>query len=83
MAAFLRRSLYLRLLWPALLAAVAVGAAVLWQPRWWMVALATILAAVWAAAITTRTVTRAVEAIEPLTCIRPRRSRPFVRWSRW
>jgi len=66
MAAFLRRSLYLRLLWPALLAAVAVGAAVLWQPRWWMVALATILAAVWAAAITTRTVTRAVEAIEPL-----------------
>ena len=66
MAAFLRRSLYLRLLWPALLAAAAVGVAVLLLPRWWMIALAGALAALCAAAITTHTVTQAIEALEPL-----------------
>ena len=66
MAAFLRRSLYLRLLWPALLAGVAVGVAVMLAPRWWMVALAAAPAALWAASLMTGTVTRGVEALEPL-----------------
>jgi two-component system phosphate regulon sensor histidine kinase PhoR len=66
MAAFLRRSLYLRLLWPALLAGAAVGVAVLLWPRWWMIAVAGVLAALLAAAITTHTVTQAIESIEPL-----------------
>ena len=66
MAAFLRRSLYLRLLWPTLLAGAAVGVAVLLWPRWWMIAVAGVLAALLAAAITTHTVTQAIESIEPL-----------------
>jgi len=66
MAAFLRRSLYLRLLWPALLAGIAAGVAVLLLPRWWMIAVAGVLAALLAAAITTHTVTRAIENVEPL-----------------
>ena len=66
MAAFVRRSLYLRLLWPAVLAAVAAGVAVLLEPRWWMVALAGVAAAVWAASLLTGMVTRGIEAVEPL-----------------
>jgi two-component system phosphate regulon sensor histidine kinase PhoR len=66
MAAFLRRSLYLRLLWPALLAATAAGLAVLLLPRWWVAALVALPAALLAASQMTRTVTRGIEALEPL-----------------
>ena len=54
------------MLWPALLAGAAVGVAVLLWPRWWMIAVAGVLAALLAAAITTHTVTQAIESIEPL-----------------
>jgi two-component system phosphate regulon sensor histidine kinase PhoR len=66
MAAFLRRSLYLRLLWPALLAALAVGFAVLLLPRWWMAAFVALPAALLATSQMTRTVTRGIEALEPM-----------------
>jgi two-component system phosphate regulon sensor histidine kinase PhoR len=39
---------------------------VLLLPRWWMIAVAGVLAALLAAAITTHTVTRAIENVEPL-----------------
>jgi two-component system phosphate regulon sensor histidine kinase PhoR len=66
MAAFLRRSLYLRMLWPALLAALAVGFAVMLLPRWWMAALVALPVALLVAAQMTHTVTRGIEALEPM-----------------
>jgi two-component system phosphate regulon sensor histidine kinase PhoR len=66
MAEFLRRSLYVRLLWPVLLAAAAVGAIALLLPLWWVIAAAAILAALWAAWQMNATVTRAIEGLEPL-----------------
>ena len=66
MAEFLRRSLFVRLLWPALLAAAVVGAVALLLPRWWLIATVAVLAALWAAWQMHSTVTRAMEELEPL-----------------
>jgi two-component system phosphate regulon sensor histidine kinase PhoR len=65
MGSWLRKSLYLALLWRMLLGVAVVGAAVMLRPRWWMVVVAGLVAALWMAWRGTSVVTNALEAIEP------------------
>jgi two-component system phosphate regulon sensor histidine kinase PhoR len=65
MGSWLRRSLYLALLWRTALGIAVVGAATLLLPQWWMVLAAGLVAALWVAWLGTRVVTNAIEAIEP------------------
>ncbi|MGA7158916.1 MAG: ATP-binding protein [Acidobacteriaceae bacterium] len=62
---WLRKSLYLALLW-RIVAGVAVGcAAVLLLPQWWMAVGAGLVVALWMAAWMTSVVTTAIETVEP------------------
>ena len=66
MGAWLKRSLFMALLWRAAIAAGVAGVAVLLLPRPWMVAVAALSAAAWLAAAATYTVSNALEELEPL-----------------
>jgi hypothetical protein len=46
---WLRKSLYVALLWRMLLGVAVVGAAVMLRPRWWVVVAAGLVAALWVA----------------------------------
>ena len=66
MREFLRRSLFLALLWRAAIAVAAVGIAVLLLPRPWMVVVAGLLAAIVVATQTTHAITTSLEELEPM-----------------
>jgi hypothetical protein len=63
---FLKRSLFLALLWRALPAAIAVAAFILWVPKLWMAAAAGLAGALWMAAQSTYAITNALEELEPM-----------------
>jgi two-component system phosphate regulon sensor histidine kinase PhoR len=65
MRSFLKRSLYLALLWRAAAAITAVCLASLWFPTFWVVMVA-IAAAIWLASQGTRLITSALEDLEPM-----------------
>jgi two-component system phosphate regulon sensor histidine kinase PhoR len=58
--------LFLALLWRALVAAVAVGALILWVPKPWMAVAAGLAGALWMAAQSTYAITNALEELEPM-----------------
>jgi two-component system phosphate regulon sensor histidine kinase PhoR len=66
MGSFIRRSLFLALLWRAAVAVAAVGVAVLLLPKPWMVVVAGLVAAVVVATETTYSITTALEELEPM-----------------
>ena len=66
MGSWLRKSLYLALLWRMLLGVAVVGAAVMLRPRWWVVVAAGLVVALWMAWWGTSVVTDGLEAIEPM-----------------
>jgi two-component system phosphate regulon sensor histidine kinase PhoR len=63
---FLKRSLFLTLLWRALVAVAAIGLAVLWVPKPWMAVVAGLLGALWIAGQSTYAITNALETLEPM-----------------
>ena len=65
MGSWLRKSLYLALLWRMVLGVAVMGVAALLLPRWWMVLGTGVVVALWMAAWGTSVVTNAVEVIEP------------------
>ena len=66
MGTWLRKSLLVALLWRMLLGVGMVGVAVMLRPRWWMVVLAGVVAALWMAWWGTSVVTDGLEAMEPM-----------------
>jgi two-component system phosphate regulon sensor histidine kinase PhoR len=64
MGSWLRKSLYLALLWRMVLGVAVVGTAVMLRPRWWVAVVAGLVAALWVAWWGTSVVSEAVEAIE-------------------
>ena len=66
MREYLKHSLFTALLWRAALAVAAVGVAVLWLPKPWMVVAVGLAAAVVLAAQTTYALTNSLEAVEPM-----------------
>jgi hypothetical protein len=65
MGSLLRRSLYLALLWRAVIGVAAVVGAMLLVPDWWMGVIAGVVVAVWFSWSAGRFVTNGIEAIEP------------------
>jgi two-component system phosphate regulon sensor histidine kinase PhoR len=65
MGSWLRKSLYLALLWRLAVGIAVMGAATLLLPRWWMVIGTGLVVALWMAAWGTNVVTNAIEVIEP------------------
>jgi two-component system phosphate regulon sensor histidine kinase PhoR len=65
MGTWLRKSLYLALLWRMAVGIAVMGAATLLLPRWWVVIGAGLVVALWMAAWGTNVVTNAIEVIEP------------------
>jgi len=65
MEPFLKRSLYLALLWRALVGVAAVGVVMMLRPRVWVEILAGLIAAGWVAWRCGRFVTNALEELEP------------------
>ncbi len=65
MGTWLRKSLYLALLWRIAVGIALMGAATLLLPRWWMVVGTGLVVALWMAAWATGVVTNAIEVIEP------------------
>jgi two-component system, OmpR family, phosphate regulon sensor histidine kinase PhoR len=65
MGLILRRSLYLALLWRALVGAAVVGAAVMLRQSWWVVLGVGLIAAAWVAWRCGRFVANALEGLEP------------------
>ncbi len=65
MGTWLRKSLYLALLWRMAVGLAVMGAATLLLPRWWMVIGTGLVVALWMAAWATNVVTNAIEVIEP------------------
>jgi two-component system phosphate regulon sensor histidine kinase PhoR len=63
---FLKRSLFLTLLWRALVVAAAIGAAVLWMPNVWVAVGVGLLGALWMAGQSTYAITNALEELEPM-----------------
>ena len=66
MGTWLRKSLYLALLWRIALSVAIVGAAVMLRPRWWVVLVAGLVVALWVAWWATSVVNDALEALEPM-----------------
>jgi two-component system phosphate regulon sensor histidine kinase PhoR len=64
MGSWLRKSLYLALLWRIAVGIALMAASALLLPRWWMIG-AGIVVALWIAAWETSVVTNAIELIEP------------------
>jgi two-component system phosphate regulon sensor histidine kinase PhoR len=65
MRSWLRKSLYLALLWRIAVGIAVMAAATLLLPRWWMVIGTGVVVALWIAAWGTSVVTNAIELIEP------------------
>jgi two-component system phosphate regulon sensor histidine kinase PhoR len=65
MGSIFKRSLYLALLWRALVAVAVVGIVLLLAPRWWVAVLVGFFAAAWVAWRGGRFTTNAIEALEP------------------
>jgi two-component system phosphate regulon sensor histidine kinase PhoR len=65
MGSWLRRSLYLALLWRALVGTAVTGFAVLLLPRWWMVVAVAVVSAIWVSWRAGRTITNSIEDLEP------------------
>ncbi len=65
MGSWLRKSLYLALLWRIIVGIAVMAAATLLLPRWWMVIGTGLVVSLWIAAWVTSVVTDAVELIEP------------------
>ncbi len=65
MGSWLKKSLYLALLWRMVVGFALVGAAVLLLPQWWMAVGAVLVVALWMAAWATSMVTNAIEVMEP------------------
>ncbi len=63
---FLKRSLFLALLWRALVAVIAAGGLILWVPKLWMAVAAGLAGALWMAAQSTYAITNALEELEPM-----------------
>ena len=68
MGSWLKKSLYVALLWRILLAVAFTAAAVVWLPRW-MALFAVLVVALWIAAWATSAITNAIEAMEPAAVI--------------
>jgi two-component system phosphate regulon sensor histidine kinase PhoR len=58
--------LFLALLWRALVAAIVVGALILWVPKPWMAVAAGLIGALWMAGQSTYAITNALEELEPM-----------------
>lgn len=69
MGPWLRKSLYLALLWRLVLGIAVMAVAVMLMPHWTMAVVAGLVVALWMAAWGTNVVTRAVEALEPAAVI--------------
>lgn len=65
MGSWLRKSLYLALLWRIAVGIAVMAGATLLLPRWWMVIGTGLVVTLWIAAWVTNVVTNAVELIEP------------------
>jgi hypothetical protein len=65
MGSIFKRSLYLALLWRAIVAVAVVSAALMLAPRWWVAVLVGFFAAAWVAWRGGRFITNAIEALEP------------------
>lgn len=65
MGSWVRKSLYLALLWRMVLGAAVVGGAVMLLPRWWTVVSAGLVVALWMAAWATGVMNSAIERVEP------------------
>jgi two-component system phosphate regulon sensor histidine kinase PhoR len=66
MASFLRRSLFLALLWRAAVGVAAISGLLLWLPQVWMAVIAGCVAAIWMAWGSTSAVRRGMEELEPV-----------------
>src|ERR1700691_6210580 len=65
MGSWLRKSLYLALLWRLAVGIAVMGTSTLLLPRWWMVVGTGLVVALWMAAWGTNVVTNAIELMEP------------------
>jgi two-component system phosphate regulon sensor histidine kinase PhoR len=77
MGLWLKKSLYLALLWRMAVGIAVVSAALLLLPQWGMAVGAGLIVALWMAAWGTSVVTRAVEAIEPAAASIVEREKPW------
>lgn len=69
MGLWLRKSLYLALLWRLVLGTAVVAASVMLMPHWGLAVAIGLVVALWMAAWATGVLTRAVEAVEPAAVI--------------
>jgi two-component system phosphate regulon sensor histidine kinase PhoR len=69
MGSWLRKSLYVAMLWRIALGIAVVATAVMLLPRWWMGLLVGLVVSLWIAGWATSAVTNAVEAMEPAAVI--------------
>lgn len=77
MGSWIRKSLYLALLWRMVLGVAVVVAAVMLLPQWWMAVGAGAVVSLWMAAWATSAVTNGIEAMEPAAAMVARREQPW------